>query len=166
VRATSSDLASQRAIVVSVVIERPPSEVWSDIRDIGSHVDWMHDAVAIRFVTESTEGVGTRFECDTKVGPLSTTDVMEITEWEPERRMGVRHIGLVEGVGEFSLVDVPNGTEFRWSEDLRFPWFMGGALGAFAARPILRWIWSRNLRALKVRIESSRPDFVDPPAVG
>ena len=101
--------AGDRAIVVATVIDATPAEVWADVRDIGSHVTWMQDAEAIRFVSEQREGPGTRFECDTRIGPLALTDVMEITAWEDERRMGVRHVGLVEGTGEFTLA--PVGTD-------------------------------------------------------
>ena len=144
-----------RAVVVSTVIDRTPAEVWADVREIASHVDWMQDAAEIRFLTEHREGQGTRFECDTKVGPFSLTDVMEITAWEDERRMGVRHVGLVEGTGEFTLTAVGSDrTEFRWEEDLKFPWFLGGPVGAFFARPVLRWVWKGNLKRLKARIEA------------
>lgn len=146
----------QNDVIVTTIIDRSPSQVWEEVRDIKSHVHWMLDAVEIRFLSERQEGVGTRFECDTKVGPLSLTDVMEITSWEDEQRMGVRHIGLVEGTGEFMLRDLgSNRTEFRWQEDLSFPWFMGGPLGAFLARPVLRTIWKQNLKRLKARIEAS-----------
>ena len=147
---------AKRAVVVSTVIERSPADVWADVRNIKSHVTWMQDAAEIRFLSEHHEGPGTRFECDTKVGPFSLTDVMEITAWEDERRMGVRHVGLVEGTGEFTLAELgPECTEFRWEEDLSFPWFMGGPVGAFLARPVLRFIWRRNLSRLKTRIEQS-----------
>ncbi len=147
---------SGRAVVVSTIIERSPTEVWADVRDIASHVTWMQDATAIRFLTDQREGPGTRFECDTKVGPLKLTDVMEITSWEDERRMGVRHVGLVEGTGEFTLTELDSGgTEFRWEEDLSFPWFLGGPIGAFVARPVLRLIWKRNLARLAARIEQA-----------
>lgn len=143
------------AVVVSTIIERSPAEVWADVRDIESHVSWMQDAAAIRFLSEQREGQGTRFECDTKVGPFSLTDIMEITSWEDERRMGVRHVGLVEGTGEFTLLELgPDRTEFRWEEDLVFPWFLGGPVGAFFARPVLRWVWKGNLKRLTARIEA------------
>jgi len=147
---------SKRAVVVATVIERTPAEVWADVRDISSHVTWMQDAAEIRFVSDQHEGLGATFECDTKIGPLSLTDVMEITSWEDERRMGVRHVGLVEGTGEFTLSAVGSrSTEFRWEEDLTFPWYFGGPVGAFCSRPVLRWVWNRNLTRLKVRIESA-----------
>lgn len=147
---------ADRSVVVSTVIERSPAEVWADVRNIESHVTWMQDASEIRFLGDQREGAGTRFECDTKVGPFSLTDVMEITAWEDEVRMGVRHVGLVEGTGEFTLHERgPGRTEFRWEEDLSFPWFMAGPVGAFLSRPVLRFIWRRNLDRLKARIEQS-----------
>ncbi len=146
---------SDHAVVVSTIIEASPSQVWDDVKDISSHVTWMQDAVEIRFLTDHTSGPDTRFECDTKVGPFSMTDVMEITSWDEARRMGVRHVGLVEGTGEFTLTELGRDrTEFRWEEDLTFPWFMGGPVGAFVARPVLRAIWKGNLTRLKERVET------------
>jgi len=143
-----------KAVVVSTIIDRSRADVWADVRNIDSHVTWMQDAVAIRFLSEEREGPRTRFECDTKIGPFALVDVMEITSWVEEERMGVHHAGVVEGSGEFTLRSVsPNQTEFRWEEDLTFPWWMGGPLGALVARPVLRYVWKGNLERLKARLE-------------
>jgi carbon monoxide dehydrogenase subunit G len=139
-------------IRVRTTVDAPPAQVWVALSDLASHVEWMHDAVAIRFLTERTYGVGARFECDTKVGPIRLTDVMEITEWSPGRAMGVRHEGLVTGTGRFRLQGARGGrTRLSWVEDLRFPAWMGGPVGAWTARPVLRRIWRRNLRDLAAR---------------
>jgi hypothetical protein len=139
-------------IRTSITIDAPPATVWADVREIPSHVEWMADAEAIRFTSDITEGVGTTFDCDTKVGPLRLTDRMEITEWADEARMGVRHVGLVTGSGVFTLEPDGDGrTTFTWTEELRFPWWMGGPIGAAAGRPVMRWIWRRNLRRLAER---------------
>jgi hypothetical protein len=141
--------------MVSTVIDRTPAEVWADIRDIETHVTWMAEAVGIRFVSEQREGVGTRFECDTRVGPIRLTDVMEVTAWEEAQRMGVRHVGLITGSGDLLLSPTGDGsTSFTWDEELSFPWWLGGPLGETAGRPLLRWIWNGNLRRLKQRLES------------
>lgn len=142
-------------IAVEVVIDAPVSVVWADLEDISSHVDWMQDAEAIRFLSDNQQGVGTRFECDTVVGPFKLTDVMEVTEWEPGVAMGVHHQGLVTGTGKFSLRPSGSTTVFSWVESLTFPWYFAGPLGAAAARPVLRAIWRGNLRRLKRRIEAS-----------
>jgi carbon monoxide dehydrogenase subunit G len=146
-------------IRTSVTIAAPPDAVWADVRDIASHVDWMADAEAIRFVSQDTEGVGTTFECDTRMGPFTLTDVMEITEWVDGKRMGVRHVGIVTGTGVFTLEPLGDtGTVFTWTEELTFPWWMAGPVGAAAARPVMRWIWRRNLARLKARVEGQLAD--------
>ncbi len=114
----------------------------------------MRDATEIRFVGDARRGPGTTFECDTRVGPLTTTDVMEITAWDPGARMAVDHRGAVSGSGAFTLHPAGDGrTEIHWSEQLRFPWYFGGKLGAWAGRPVLRRIWQGNLHRLADRID-------------
>lgn len=142
-------------IRVSTVIDAPPRRVWAAVRDIASHVAWMHDAVAIRYTSASREGVGTTFDCDTKVGPLRLTDRMEVTEWAEGRAIGIRHVGVVTGTGRFTLRPARRGrTRFTWDERLVFPWWMGGGPGSAVAAPVLRWIWRRNLADLKRRVET------------
>lgn len=144
-------------IVVSVEIDATPERVWDVVEPVERHVDWMHDAVAIRFTTEQTRGTGTEFLCDTKVGPFKLVDRMEITEWEAGRVMGVRHTGLVTGSGRFTLepIDLGRRTRFTWAEDLVFPWWMGGPIGAWVGGKIaLGPIWRRNLRNLKRLVET------------
>jgi uncharacterized protein YndB with AHSA1/START domain len=84
-------------IRVSTTIDATPDEVWKVVEHIEDHVQWMHDAVAIRFTSDSRQGAGTTFDCDTKVGPFRLTDRMAITRWEPGSTMGVRHVGIVTG---------------------------------------------------------------------
>lgn len=144
---------------VTVEIAATPEHVWTVIEPVERHVDWMHDAVAIRFQTDQRRGVGTTFLCDTKVGPIELVDRMEITEWVPGAVMGVRHIGVVTGVGRFTLtpIDLGRRTRFTWVESLTFPWWLGGPIGAWiAARLVLGPIWKRNLQALR-RIAESTP---------
>ncbi len=142
-------------VVVSVTIDAPRPQVWAGVRDIASHVDWMADAVAIRFTSARHDGVGTTFDCDTKIGPLRLTDKMEVTEWIDESAMGIRHVGVVTGTGRFTLAKTDLGhTRFTWDEALTFPWWMGGAAGGSVGKLVLRQVWKRNLRRLKQVIES------------
>jgi len=141
-------------IRVSTRIDAPPSEVWRALEDVSSHTEWMADAEAIRFRTKKRQGTGTVFECDTKVGPMRLTDVMEITEWVPRRAMGVRHVGLVTGTGRFILKPSRGGgTRFTWAERLTFPWWLGGPVGSVIGGEVLRFVWKANLRRLRRIIE-------------
>ena len=142
---------------VAIDIAATPAQVWEIVEPIEDHVEWMHDAVAIRFQTDQRRGVGTEFLCDTKVGPFKLVDRMEITDWDPPAAMGVRHIGLVTGTGRFTLtpIDLGRRTRFGWDESLTFPWWLGGPVGAFVGgRIVLRAIWKRNLRELKRIVEA------------
>ena len=133
-------------IRVAVVIDAPVRRVWNDLRNIGSHVEWMEEAVAIHFEGAQRQGVGTAFVCETRVGPLRTADRMEIVEWRPRHRIGVRHTGVVTGTGRFTLRRAgPGRTRFTWDERLSVPWRLGGPLGALVAAPFLRRVWRTNL---------------------
>lgn len=145
-----------REIDVSIEIDAAPSVVWATVEPVENHVDWMHDAVAIRFVGEQTRGVGTTFLCDTKVGPIKLVDRMEITNWVPDVSMGVRHTGIVTGSGVFTLtpIDHERRTRFAWTETLDFPWYLGGRIGeVIGGNIVLKAIWRRNLKGLKRLIE-------------
>lgn len=144
-------------IQVSIDINAPISRVWEVVEPVERHIDWMADAVAIRFQTEQTRGVGTRFFCDTKVGPIKLVDVMTITAWEPNAVMGVTHTGVVTGTGEFTLTALTDSTtRFTWTESLVFPWWLGGPIGAIVGGQIvMKAIWRRNLRELKKLVETA-----------
>lgn len=128
--------------------------MWRAVRDIGTHVRWMRDAESIRITSPRSKGVGTTFVCDTKVGPLRLSDRMEVVEWRERKAMGIRHGGVVRGVGRFTLKPRPGGTLFTWEERLRFPWWLGGPVAALLAKPVLRSIWKGNLASLKRLVES------------
>jgi len=143
-------------ITVGIGIDASPEVVWEVLEDIGSHTRWMADAASIEFVGGRTSGVGTRFECTTKVGPLRTVDVMEVTSWEPGREMGVAHRGLVTGEGRFSLRRLPGEpvrTWFTWHERLVLPRRLGGRLAEPVAKVVLTALWRRNLARLKQQVE-------------
>ena len=133
----------------SVSIGAPRNVVWEAVADVRRHSDWMADAAEIRLTSAQATGVGTTFECETRVGPLRTLDRMAVTDWEEGRLMGVKHHGLVTGVGRFRLEDqTDGGTTFIWEEELSFPLWAGGCVTAALARPVLAFIWRRNLRRL------------------
>ena len=139
---------------VSTTIAAPPVQVWADIRHIDRHVEWMGDAVSITFTGQQREGVGASFACATRLGPFRTTDRMVVTEWADGERIAIRHVGAVTGEGAFTLAPDGNGTRFSWDEELRFPWWLGGAVGAAVAAPVLARVWRRNLEALRRRFDA------------
>jgi uncharacterized protein YndB with AHSA1/START domain len=139
-------------VTVAILIPASLETVWEALTDFASHSEWMTDARHVEFETAQQSGVGTRLRVETRLGPLKTVDVMEVTAWEPHRRIGVVHQGLVRGEGEFRLEPVAGGVTVAWSESLTFPWTFGGSVGARLSRPLFKWIWGRNLSQLKKRL--------------
>jgi uncharacterized protein YndB with AHSA1/START domain len=143
-------------IHVCTTIDAPPAAVWDVVEAIEHHTEWMADAERIRFVSSRRRGVGTEFDCLTRVGPFSTTDRMTVTEWEPGRSMGIEHRGAVTGSGRFTVKRRRRGqTRFCWDERLRFPWWMGGPVGERVAKPVLKRVWRRNLTRLQHIVEAT-----------
>jgi hypothetical protein len=146
-------------INVSVEIDAPTKRVWDFIEPIETHVDWMADADAIRFDSPTqTRGIGTSFVCDTTIGPIRLRDRMVVTEWEAGVQMGIRHTGAVTGDGLFELssIDLDRRTRFSWTEQIDFPWYLGGPFVLWAiGAPILKRVWNRNMSNLKDLIELS-----------
>ena len=138
---------------ISAEVPFQRARVWNELERLEDHASWMLDATAIRFEGDRRRGVGTRFECDTRFGPLRLTDVMQVTEWEHGKRIGVEHRGAVSGSGCFTLQDAPGpATWVEWEEQLVFPWWLGAGLGAQLAKPLFIAIWKGNLRRLRDRV--------------
>ena len=92
---------------------------------------------------------------ETHFGPLRTTDTNEVTAWEPPRGITVEHRGRFTGWDRFLLdPSGPGATRFTWEEQVRFPRYLGGPLGALAARPTFCLVWRRNLERFRSRLTS------------
>lgn len=135
-------------IEVSRIIEATPGAVWEELSDMASHGEWMKDARVIGFAGDQRRGVGTCMEVETRIGPLATRDLLEVTGWVEGRSIRVAHRGTVRGEGELSVADDPSGSIVTWRERLVFPWWLGGAVTAWLARPVLAAVWRRNLARL------------------
>jgi carbon monoxide dehydrogenase subunit G len=135
-------------------VPAPRAKVWKELADLGSHASWMTDAGEVEFLGESTSGVGTRIRVPTRIGPLRTTDILEVTDWVEGKSMIVRHLGIFSGTGQFRLEgQLP--TVVIWEERLRFPWWLGGPITAVAARPILNRIWTGNLKRFATKFSET-----------
>jgi hypothetical protein len=145
-------------ITLSIDLPQSPDLVWRELEAVERHVEWMSDAESAEFASTRTRGVGTVLIVATRVGPFRTRDVIEFTEWDQPRLMGIAHRGLFTGTGSFRLDDREGGTRMVWSESIRFPWYLGGPIGALIAGPVLRAIWRGNLRRFQQRLAGGGGD--------
>ncbi len=132
---------------IRVVVHLPvsPATAWRELERLETHPEWMAEAERIDFVGPRTRGVGTTMVIPTRLGPLRTTDVVEVVTWEPHREIGVQHMGAVSGTGRFTLDPDGDGCRITWSEELVFPPRLGGRAAARLAAVVLRRVWRRDL---------------------
>jgi uncharacterized protein YndB with AHSA1/START domain len=135
-------------------IDQEQTVVWAALADLASHHTWMRDAESIVFVTDQRTGVGTEMRVKTVVGPFRTIDIMEVVGWDEGRSIEVEHRGLVTGRGTLEAQSVGTATVVAWDETLRFPWWLGGPVTAWLARPVLAAVWRGNLRRLAESLSS------------
>ncbi len=138
-------------------IRASPDRVWEVISDWERQASWMPDVAWMRLIGSERE-LGARIEVRTKVfGVPLATDLVEVTLWEPPRRLAIHHVGVVVGTGEWQLAPIPGGSAFTWSEAFRMPPPLLGDLGLWLYSPWQRMMLRRSIRNLKRIAEGPQP---------
>jgi carbon monoxide dehydrogenase subunit G len=131
------------------VLPAAPSRVWELIADWERQASWMPDVAWIR-VVGAERGLGAELEVRTKVfGIPLATDRARVTVWEPPRRLAIDHVGVVVGVGEWSLEETQGGTLFTWRESFRMPPPVVGDVALWLYSPLQRIMLRRSIRNLR-----------------
>jgi hypothetical protein len=113
----------------------------------------MVDAVSVRVISPERIGVGVRIAVRTRIlGVPLLTDVLEVTEWEPPRRLVMVRRGFVRGLGVWVLEAADGGTGFRWEEEIRVPIPLLGELLLCLYRPLTRRLMRRSLENFAARL--------------
>jgi hypothetical protein len=112
-------------------------------------VAWIEDADSIRVLTSHRQGVGVIVAVRTRVlGVPLFTDQLEVTMWDPPRRLVMAHRRLVRGVGDWRLEPAGRGATFSWTEQLHLPVPVLGELALLLYRPFIRRLMRRSLSNL------------------
>lgn len=139
--------------------------MWDLLTDWESQPDWMQDARSVTVTSPNRTGVGVTIDVPTHIAAgLTVLDVMEVTEWVEQRKIGVRHTGrVIKGSGAFELTptrlpDGAEGTLFTWTEDIDAPLGrVGDTVARYTAVPVVAFVFRRSLHALKQVAEARIP---------
>jgi hypothetical protein len=135
-----------------------PDEAWRFLVDWERQGDWMVDVGRIEVVSANREGAGVRLRCPAKVfGVPAFTEVMTVGVWEPPRHLVIRHGDPLEGEGTWWLTPQPDGTLFRWAEDVRLDLPLVGELAALGYRPLMGWLMERSMNAARGALIAAGP---------
>ncbi len=110
----------------------------------------MRDADDVRVTSEHRHGAGVRITVRTRVLSVPAfTERLEVTEWDPPRRLALAHRSFVRGTGTWALEPEAAGTRLRWTEDLVLPIPVLGEAALVAYRPLLRRLLRGSLADLR-----------------
>jgi carbon monoxide dehydrogenase subunit G len=141
-----------------IVLPVPLEEAWTVLLDWERQADWMPDADRVTVISEHRDGVGVRLAVRTRLfGVPAFTEPIEVVEWDPPRRLAIRHGSVVEGTGTWTLEPVEAGTRFRWREDVRLAVPVIGELAAAAYRPVMRMLMGRAMLGFRGYLIATGP---------
>lgn len=98
-------------------------------------------------------GPGWSFVARTGVGPLSITDRMVVTQWDPGEHFTIVKIGpVLDGSAEVHLSPDGDGTRVDWREEIvPRPGWIGRRTGLLTD-PAMRWFLGRSLDRMAARV--------------
>jgi hypothetical protein len=140
-------------------IAAAPERVWDVLADLEHQARWMVDVRTLEITSEQKQGVGVVMRVTSELFGLPVVkDVMEVTAWDPPRRMDVAHRGQFAGTGQFVLERVENGTIFTWVEDFEPPLgVVGDVVFALVVGPHLRRVFARSMANVARLAEEFEP---------
>ena len=81
------------------------------------------------------------------------TEQLEVTAWDPPRRLEMTHRGFVRGIGTWWFEPDAEGTRFTWTEELSMPIPVLGELALWVYRPFMKRLMRSGLANLQRLIE-------------
>ena len=147
-------LRGRVVIDVTADVAASPETVWPYLVDWENLGRWMKEATDFVVTSPQREGVGVTAEATVKIAGITTRDAIRVSAWEPPRILEIQHLGWVKGSGLMKCVLAKQGTSVLWRETLYPPWGIVGTLGMRIVKPLMRWVFHRDLRLLKELVES------------
>ena len=135
-------------VELEAVLAGPREIVWKLITDWEHQGLWMREASDFEVTSPHREGVGVEATATVRVAGIKTRDPIRVDIWEPQRHLGIEHLGWVKGRGDLVLEPHSTGTRLRWREELHPPWTIFGAVGLRIYRPMLARTFRRDLGLL------------------
>jgi hypothetical protein len=150
--------AAPRPLRMLAVVDAPIDATWSVLADIPLQTEWMQEMKQVTVTTPGPVGVGTRGTAIVRVFGIPVADPVEVVEFQPPVRYGIRHHGLFSGSGLITLEPGADGTTtiVRWEEILR-PVLLP-ELGSLIAGLVLQPIFQADLLRFARLVETGSAD--------
>ncbi|MFD1515040.1 SRPBCC family protein [Halomarina rubra] len=141
----------------AIEVDRPSEDVWAYVANVENMDEWVVGSSDTRRVGDEV-GVGARYEGQYSYGGRTSPMVYEVTDYDPERRYGVRSVeGPFPFEGELTLAETPTGTRVTNTIDAGSDGRTTTVLFTLFG-PLMRRMMARRLRAeletLRDRLEA------------
>ena len=140
-------------ITETVHVDRPPSDVWAVVSDLGTHTEWRPALVELRQISEGQLVVGSRIRevLRWRRRAIEIEDV--VTALEPERRLGIAGgWSAADFEVDFLLEPERDGTRVTMDWPLRPKSFLLKLVAPFLGRTMRR-ATREELALLKAYVE-------------
>ena len=126
---------------IETEIERTPAQVFAYVTDPAKLATWQTNTVSAVPLSDGPIGVGSRIrEVHRAPGAIKIVEVVEVTEYEPDRVFALHNIEGPPLNGRITLEPTERGTRFQFQ-------VYGQPTGAARlAEPLLRFILKRNFQ--------------------
>lgn len=139
---------------MSISINAPPEAVWRHLVDWENLDSWMQEASGFKVTSAHREGIGVTARATIRIAGITTTDLMQVTRWEPPHSLEIEHMGWVRGNGLMRCTPAPWGTFLFWKETLIPPLGSLGTLGLRILKPLMGSVFRRDLELLRKLVET------------
>jgi uncharacterized protein YndB with AHSA1/START domain len=115
-------LSGMATVTATIDVDATVEETWEAAIDWAQQGRWVL-ASSVKVTSGDGRGVGATVEARTGIGPLALHDPMEIVEWDPPKRLVLRHVGpFVRGDAIYELERHPGErSRLVWTETLEAP---------------------------------------------
>jgi hypothetical protein len=137
-------------VETSTQLPVPSEDAWRTLLRWEEQSRWIRDADSVRVLTEHREGLGVRIAVRNRVFNIPAfTEELEVTGWDPPRRLQMTHMSFIHGTGTWNLDPEAEGTRFRWVEDVSLPIPVLGEIALWVYRPFLLHLMRGAMRDLR-----------------
>lgn len=137
-------------VELTITIDRPVEDVFRVLSDPATTPRWSVNAIEEHVTTAGPVGVGSRRRTTARrFGGGTTQNEIEVTAFEPNRRIAMRSIeSPVPFNTAYTLTPIGSGTRVGWDWDFE----LKGGLRLLG--PVLRGLFARSFRADLARLKS------------
>ena len=134
----------------SIVIARPPKEVWRLLGDLARYPEFSAGITKWDPKSEERTGIGARYRVLMQIGSIQAGGTLRVTEWEENRTIAWESESGIQMAGRTEIEPEGAGTRVHFEITFTLPGPAGWLVERIAGRIVGRNLWATLLAARRV----------------